>query len=71
MLLSPEKIEELSKWWLDAAEEVDWATTVARAQLKQVVEWLQSKNVAKLPDNSLIIALADDEGWQALLEEIK
>ena len=39
ILLSPEEIEELSKWWLDAAEEVDWATTVAKAQLKQLHRW--------------------------------
>ena len=39
ILLSPEKIEKLSEEWLEAAEEVDWATTVAHAQLKQLHKW--------------------------------
>ena len=40
ILLSPEEIEALSEEWLEAEEDVDWADTLCRAQLRKVVEWL-------------------------------
>ena len=39
ILLTSEEIEALSEWWLNAPEEVDWAETLNKAQLKKVVEW--------------------------------
>ena len=37
--LSPEEIEKLSEEWLEAAEEVDWADMMCKAQLEQLHKW--------------------------------
>jgi len=40
ILLTEDEVGALSEWWANAPEEVDWAETLNRAQLKKVVEWL-------------------------------
>ena len=75
VLLSPEKIEELSEWWLDAVEEVDWATTVAKSQLKQLHKWGEEMcydhNGAQRKEQNWYVKRHDcPECWQALKEEV-
>lgn len=37
MILLEEEIDKLSEEWLDADEDVDWATMMLKAQLKKVL----------------------------------
>ena len=71
VLLSSEEIEELSTWWLDAAEEVDRATTVAKSQLKQVMEWGEERcpHPSTFDGQCLNHKRMCPECWQALKKE--
>ena len=39
ILLTDKEINRLSEEWLDADEDVDWATMMNKAQLKKVMKW--------------------------------
>jgi len=75
ILLSPEEIQNLDYRYtgtFKSSREVDeWVKhVVAKAQLKNVVEYLEKHNVEDDEDKELYLGL-DQEHWQALLEEVK
>ena len=72
MLLTPEEIDAVYESVLNtgwAYDSINTARAMNKAQLKKVVGWLRRNNGAKIPEETLIVALTED--WQSLLREVK
>ena len=50
ILLNAKEIEVLSEAWLEADEDVDWAETLLRAQLKKVKQYWDDYGIIKLDE---------------------
>ena len=72
--LTDEEVDKLSEEWLDADEDVDWATMMNKAQLKKVYEWGTSgcPHGGCLPGGHYELSKSQcSRCWQVLLEEME
>ena len=60
--LTDEEINRLTEEWLDADEDVDWATMMNKAQLRKALEYIHNK----VSTTGITV-----KEWQTLLEEVK
>ncbi len=71
IILSPEEIEQVSEEWLNADEDVDWANSLNKAQLKKVVEWGDEECLEHGWGAEDTARKRCWSCWQVLLEEVK
>ena len=73
MLLDNKEIDRLTEEWLNADEDVDWAQMLLKAQLKNIMDMLQScKGELISRNNEPFIATFEMllSDYEALLEEV-
>jgi len=70
ILLTDKEVNRLSEEWLDADEDVDWATMMNKAQLKKVVEYLQERWNGTEYEFYNIVAIPKED-WQSLLAKVE